>query len=810
MKNIAFPFPCAAVLTAGALFGLLALAPAALRAQAPPPAADPRPAPASPVILSGYLRDAATGEPLIGATIYEKNLATGTTADERGFFSLRLPRGPHVITYTYLGYAPREETLTLTANQVRDVRLSSAGVQTAEVLVRARQANANVQSTEMGVSRLDLKTIRLVPALLGEVDVVRSLLLLPGVSTVGEGAGGFNVRGGGTDQNLVLMDEAPIYNSSHLFGLFSVFNPDAVRDLKLVKGGIPAQYGGRLASLLDVRLKEGDRQQLRATGGIGLISSRLAVEGPIVKDKASFIVAGRRSYGDLFLKLIPSLRDNAAYFYDLTAKANWQLGSKDQLFASGYLGRDVFNFGDAFRNSFGNRFVTAGWQHTFSARFFGTVSATASQYDYRLGVPTGFNSFDWQSRIVSYGTKADLEYQLGPQSTLRFGAGVLRYEVEPSTVQPTDPTSIFRARKLPEQQAREYAAYLDHEWSATPRLSVRYGLRLTAFDYLGAGTVYDYTGPDGRQKTPVNPRGFGTGEVIRRYANPEPRASLRYSLGETSSLKASYNRMAQYIHLISNTTASSPLDVWTPSTNNVKPERADQLALGYFRNFRQNAYEASVEVYGKRMDNQVDYIDGANILLNENLEADLLYGRGRAYGAEFYVKKNEGPFTGWLSYTLSRSERQVNGINNGNWYATKYDKTHNLALVGIYALASRWTVSGTFNYSTGIAATVPDARFEYQGLVVPNTNGNVRNNYRVPAYHRLDLAATLQGRKGRGPRWAPKWESNWVFSLYNVYARRNAYSISFRQTPDRPAGTEAVRLSIFGTVIPAVTYNFSF
>ena len=698
---------CSRLLYLSALLALTAACPSGASAQL---LTSPRTPTTGTVTLSGTLREAG-GAALPGATVFVQALGTGTSTDDNGFYSLALPKGTHTVTYRFLGFETQTVTLTLNSNTTRAVQLRPQGVQTGEVVVRGRQPDANVQSTEMGVSRLDMKTIKLIPALLGEVDVVRSIQLLPGVSTVGEGASGFNVRGGGIDQNLVLLDEAPIYNSSHLFGLFSVFNPDAVSDLKLVKGGIPAQYGGRLSSLLDVRLKEGSTEQLKATGGIGSISSRFAVEAPLVKDEASFVVAGRRSYGDLFLKLIPEQRDNQAYFYDLTAKANWRVSDRDQLFLSGYMGRDVFNFGNEFANSFGNRFATAGWRHTFNSRLLATVTGTASQYDYNLGVPEGAQGFDWESRIVSYSAKADFNYQFAPQSTLNFGANTILYRFVPGRVQPTDPASIFRPLQLQEQQANEYALYLDHQHTFSPRFSAQYGLRLTAFDYLGAGTIYDFEGVNGRQKTPVNPREYRAGDVIQRYANWEPRASVRYSLSPTSSLKASYNRMAQYIHLVSNTTASSPLDVWTPSTTNTKPELADQVAVGYFRNFQDNAYEASVEVYGKTMTNQIDYIDGANTLLNEFLEADLLYGRGRAYGAEFYVKKNTGPLTGWVSYTLSRSERQIEGINNGDWYVNKYDKTHYLALVGIYALTPRWTLGGVFNYSTGIATTFPDSRF---------------------------------------------------------------------------------------------------
>ncbi|WP_082115810.1 TonB-dependent receptor [Hymenobacter terrenus] len=795
------------LLLAGAA-ALLGAAPSALVAQTLP-AADPAPAarPTGPnVTLSGYLKDAATGEALIGATVFVKSLGAGATANEYGFYSLTVPPGRYTFTYTYVGYAPTEETLDLTANMAHSVKLGTKGVETAEVVVLGKAPDQNVRSVETGVSRLDARAIKLVPALLGEADVVRAIQLLPGVSTVGEGATGFNVRGGGIDQNLILMDEAPVYNSSHLFGLFSVFNPDAVKDLKLVKGGIPAAYGGRLSSLLDIRMKDGNSQRLSGTGGVGLVSSRLSVEAPIVKDKGSFILAGRRSYADLFLKLIPDQKDNRAYFYDFSAKANYALGERDKLFLSGYFGRDVFKFGDLFQNNWGNQTGTLRWNHVFNSRLFLNVTALASRYDYSLGVPTGTQGFEWTSDITNYSGKADFEFFRSPQSVMHFGVSSIFYTFQPGNVVPTEARSVFRELRLQEQRATEWAAYIDEERSFGPVFSVQYGLRATMFENRSTGTFYDYVGQRGQQLTPVNPQSYSPSRPVGSYPNLEPRLSARYALSESSSLKLGYNRMVQYIHLISNTTAATPLDVWLPSTRNVKPERADQISLGYFRNFKNNAYEASAEVFGKQMDNQIDYIAGANTLLNENLEAELLYGRGRAYGAEFYVKKNEGRLTGWLSYTLSRSERQIDGINQNKWYANKYDKTHVLAAVGVYALSDRLSLSGTFNYSTGVATTVPDSRYVYQGLVVPNVNGDVRNNYRVPAYHRLDVAATLKGK----PHPERRWQGSWVFSIYNLYARRNAYGIFFRQNEDNPTQTEAVRLSIFGSLLPSATYNFTF
>ncbi len=791
------PLPSCLLLAALWLAGLT---PTAVRAQTQPAAL------AATVTLSGYLRDAATGEPLIGATVFEKRLKLGATADERGFFSLALPRGAHVITYSFVGYAPREERLTLSVNQERQVRLSSAGVQTGEVLVTGSRAAANVQGTQMGVNQLDMKAIKLVPALLGEVDVVRTIQLLPGISTVGEGATGFNVRGGNIDQNLVLLDDAPIYNSSHLFGFFSVFNPDAVKDLTLVKGGIPASYGGRLSSVLDVRMRAGNPDSLAVSGGLGLVSSRLAVEVPLIKNKLTVLAAARRSYADLFLKAVPSQKDNVANFSDLSVKLHYRLGARDQLALTGYRGRDVFNFGQEFQTNYGNATGTLRYTRT-GERLTLHLTALSARYDTGLGTPGGGQAFRYATTIQNYTAKADLGYQLGPRSHLGAGAASTWYEVAPGQLTPLSANSIYRPLAVPTQRGRELAAYLDHELDLTPALSVRYGLRVSAFQYLGAATVRDYAGPDGVEKTPVGTsRAYAAGAVVANYPNLEPRLSVRLGLSETSSLKASYNRMAQYLHLLSNTTAASPFDSWTLSTANVRPERADQLALGYFRNFQNNAYEASVEVFGKRLTNQIDFVDGANLLLNQDLEGSLLYGRGRAYGAELYVRKNTGRLTGWLAYTLSHSERQIAGINNGRWYDTKFDKRNVLAVVGIYQLSARWSLSGTFNYSTGVAATVPDARFVYQGLVVPNLTDNARNNYRVPAYHRLDLAATLQGRRRPGARFS----SSWVFSVYNLYARRNAYSIYFRQSEKDPGQTEAVRLSILGSVLPSVTYNFNF
>ncbi len=765
--------------------------------------------------VSGHIKDASNGEGLIGAIVQLKGQATGATTNEYGFYSLTIPQGDYTLVYSYIGYVTQEKPVSLQSNQRFDIQLAAESIQMQEIVVTETRPDNNVRSMEMGVSKLEMKTIKAMPALLGEVDVVRSIQLLPGVSTVGEGASGFNVRGGGVDQNLILLDEAPVYNSAHLLGFFSVFNPDAVKDVKLIKGGIPAQYGGRLSSILDVRMKEGNSKEFCTSGGIGTISSRLTLEGPIQKDKSSFIVAGRRSYGDLLLKLAPDedLRSNQLYFYDLSTKVNFTLSPKDRLFVSGYFGNDAFRYKsadgeDSFKMRWGSKTGTIRWNHLFSSRLFANFTGVYSDYDYMLGVPDGTNAFEWTSQIFNYSGKADFTYYLNAQNTVTFGGSVIRYRFQPGEAKPLTEKAFFNPFKLDRQHAVEYAAYVENEQNIGSRLGLQYGIRLSAYNFLGSQTVYDYAGEDGKRKTAANVRTYGKGESIATYINPEPRLSLRYTLDSKSSIKASYNRMAQYVHLISNTTAASPLDVWSPTTKNIKPEQADQVALGYFRNFRENMFETSLEVYYKEMRGQIDYIDGAATLLNDRLEADLLYGNGRAYGLELYVKKNTGKLNGWVSYTLSRSERQINGISNNNWYPAKYDRRYNLSVIAIYDLNKRWSFSSIFSYISGVATTFPNSRFEIDGgdIVVPHNSNNSRNNYRVPAYHRLDLSATLQGRKKETRR----WQGEWVFSIYNVYAQRNPFTVYFRQNEDDPTKTEAVRLSVFASMLPSVTYNFKF
>lgn len=757
--------------------------------------------------LSGYIKDKSSGESLIGATISIKDTKLGAVTNAYGFYSLTLPKGKYTATASYIGFEKLEKTIELNKDTKLNIELSTLDILSDEVLVTAQKANNNVTSIEMSTLELSAQTLTRMPALLGETDVVKSIQLLPGIASVGEGSTGFNVRGGGIDQNLVLLDEAPVYNSSHLFGFFSVFNPDAVKDVKLVKGGIPAEYGGRLSSILDVRLKEGNNRKFNVDGGIGAIFSRLAIEGPIIEDKLSFLIAGRRSYIDVLAKpfLADGLEDSKFYFYDLTAKTNWKIDESNTLFASGYFGRDVFGAGFGF--DWGSQTFTTRWNHLFSDKLFSNLTYYYSNYDYKLQFGEDDQDvFKWQANIVTQSVKYDLEYFFSPKNNIDFGIEALYYDFVPgNAVGVSDGISV--PISLDEQFAGQLSAYIGQEIDASDDLSFKYGLRGSYYQYLGPGTAYYYGDTIvGISKPLISEEKFDDFANIADYFNLEPRFSVKYQINEESSLKASYNRMAQYVHLVSNTAASSPLDVWTPTTNNIKPEIADQVALGYFKNFDDNEWETSVEVYYKDLKNQIEYRNGADLLLNEYLEADFLSGDGRAYGAEFYIKKNSGDLTGWISYTLARTERQVNGINNSDWFPARFDRTHNLSIVGFYDLSKTWSLSANFILSSGTPGTFPTNRFEWQGYYIPHNEEGSRNNFRIPMTHRLDLSVTYDP-EDEPNQW---WTGKWVFSIYNVYNRKNPYSVYFRNNENNPAVTEAVRFAVFGSIVPAISYNFNF
>jgi CarboxypepD_reg-like domain/TonB-dependent Receptor Plug Domain len=803
---------------------------AGLRAQTAKPAA-------TPLTISGYVKDAANGEGLIGVSVYVKETGTGAVTNDYGYYAVNLAPGVYNLVITYVGYKKQFQTVTLTAqNEKLNLELQDEGRQLQEVVVSTQRAEDNIKNIEMSVNKISIKTIQRIPALLGEVDVIRSIQLLPGVSTVGEGATGFNVRGGNIDQNLVLLDEAPVYNSSHLFGFFSVFNPDAVKDVKLVKGGIPALYGGRISSILDVRLKEGNAKKGELNGGIGLIFSRLSYEHPLFKGRGSFIVAARRSYADVLAQpfLSGNLKGSQFYFYDLTAKANYRINAKNTVFLSGYFGRDVF--GADFGFNWGNATASARWNHVFSDKLFLNTTAYYSNYDYSLDTDLrkkDANKNDYfrtNSQIVDISIKPDFTLFLG-KNTITFGGQSILHDFQPGIATAAS-GGVVRTFGLMSKYGLENALYVGNEQQVSTRWQLQYGLRYSLYNFIGPGESYTFQDDvaPGQRRFVTSTKTLKSGEVAQTYGNLEPRFAAKYELSPTTSLKFSYNRLAQYVHLVSNTTASTPLDIWTPSTNNIKPQIADQVAAGYFRNLGPTGteYEASVEVYYKSLQNQIDYIDGAQLVLNKYLEGDLLSGKGRAYGAEFYVKKNGGLFNGWISYTLARTERQVEGINNNTWYPTRFDKTHTLNVVALYdpvrpdGSPKRWNLSATFALASGTPATFPTSRFEYNGQVVPQNTDYARNNYRIPMYHRLDLALTIVGKRKPGRR----NQDNWVFSVYNVYARQNPFSVFFRQgtqdiTLTGPDGTkygetinsnstEAVRYSVFANIIPSVTYNFKF
>lgn len=759
--------------------------------------------------ISGYLKDIKNGEVLIGATLAVKELKTGVATNVYGFYSISIPNGDYTLVYSFIGYQSVVKNISLKESINIDIELSESSQQLSAVEIVSEREDVNVKSIEMSVNKMDIKTISKIPALLGEVDVIRSIQLLPGVTTVGEGASGFNVRGGSIDQNLVLLDEAPVFNSSHLFGFFSVFNPDAVKDVKLIKGGIPAQYGGRTSSILDVRMKDGNNKKLEVKGGVGVIFSRLAIEAPIVKNKGSFIIAGRRSYIDVLAKpfLTKDLKDAKFNFYDLTAKANYSISPKDKVFLSAYMGRDVFG-APGFTFNWGNTTTSFRWNHIFDDKLFLNTNLIYSNYDYELGFgETGKDGFNWKSKIINYSVKPEFSYFLNTSNTIKFGGQSTYYDFVPgkATFSSVGMSNDF---SLKDKFSLESAVFIQNEQKIGALLVVEYGLRYSLYQFMGAGLAYTYGDTvTGLSKPLLSTKMYDTQKTIKQYGNLEPRLSIKYDLTEASSLKASYNRTSQYLHLISNTTASTPLDVWTPSTNNIKPQLCDQVALGYFKNFgNDNAYETSVESYYKYMQNQIDYIDNANLLLNEYLEGDLLNGIGRAYGLEFYVKKNKGKLNGWISYTLARTERKVTGINQGEWYANRFDKLHNLNVVSSYDISKRWSVSANFVFATGTPATFPTNRIEIQGFIPPHNSEEKRNNYRITPYHRLDMSATMQARHKEGR----KWDWNMVFSVYNVYNRRNAFSIFFQANKDNPRITEAIRYSIIGSVVPAVSFNFNF
>ena len=746
--------------------------------------------------LSGHVKDASSGEELIGATIYIEELKSGGVTNVYGFYSLTIPKGVYHIRYSYIGFESTTLTIDLSKNQLQNIEMKVLESTLNEVVIKGQADNEDLKSAEMGVVKMDIKEIKKIPVLFGEQDIIKTLTLMPGVSSGGEGKGGFYVRGGNTDQNLILLDEAPVYNANHLMGFFSVFNSDALKDVKLYKAGIPAQFGGRLSSVLDIHMKEGNSKKYTVSGGLGLISSRLTIEGPIVQDKGSFIVSGRRTYADLLLGMVnKDFSEVALFFYDLNAKANYRIGDKDRVFISGYFGRDKLGT-DKFGFNWGNTTGTMRWNHIFNNRLFSNTSFIYSKYDYEINVNMSNSDFQITSGIEDYHIKQDFTFFANPNNTVKFGFDVIYHTFKPGELTSegeTESNNIIIDKK----HAFESGLYLSNEQKIGSRIMIDYGVRLSMFNEVGPGTIYQYDN-DGNI---INEQEYADMELIKTYWVPEPRFSMSYLLNEQSSLKASYQRNAQYIHLLSASTSDNPTDVWVPSSSLIKPEKADQYSVGYFRNFMDNMFEASVEIYYKNMYDLVDYQDGADVLLNEHVEADLAFGHGHSYGVEMLLKKRVGKFTGWVGYTLSKTERQFDDINNGNWFSARQDRTNDVSIVGMYDISNKLSVSATWIYYTGDAVIMPSGQYTIDGNIVPLYTE--RNGYRMPDYHRLDLSLTLKGKQTK------KFQSSWNFSIYNAYARENAYSISFEESETVPGTIEAVQFSLF-SLVPSVTWNFKF
>jgi hypothetical protein len=742
--------------------------------------------------VSGYVRDSASGEVLIQATVNFGPSSVTTQSNAYGYFSVSLPPGKHLITASYIGYSVYKQEIDLSGSTSHDILLKTISETMEEVVVTTERKLKRTNTVGLGIQQLSAGQIKKIPAFMGEPDVLKALLTLPGITSVGEGAAGFNVRGGNVDENLIIMDEAPVFNSSHLLGFFSVFNPDAVKNVTLYKSAFPAEYGGRTSSVLDIRMKEGNNQKFAVNGGIGSIFSRLSVEGPLQKDKSSFIVAGRRSYIDV----------------DLTAKVNLKINDNNTVYLSGYFGRDVFSFNDEASFKWGNTTGTARWNHLFTPKLFLNTSVFYSKYDYSLGFnstePGKDEGFSWKSDIQTYGVKPQLTWFISNKHQLKAGINFTYYNFYPGkgeARQDGNKNDIILLRRY----GSEAAAFAEDNWKINRKWNLQTGIRINRYAYLGNTTLYYFRDTTANVRKPLDrSEAVSSSKPVTTWNFLEPRLSLRYEIKKNTFAKAGYGRSTQYLHLLSNTASPTPVDLYFPSTNNIKPSVTDQLSAGIVTIPDAVPLEFSAEFFYKRMGDVLDYIDGANLELNQLVEADLVTGKGKSYGAELEIKKETGKWQGWINYTLSKSLRKTAGISNDEWYLSRYDRTHVVNISAVYQLNKKWEFSGGFNYGSGTPATWPDVRLDIQGISVPYNSTGKRNNNRLPAYHRLDVSATRKGKQTK------KVKQEWVFGIYNVYARQNAYTIYFRQNEDEPQKKEAVRLSILGSIIPSITWNFKF
>lgn len=749
--------------------------------------------------FSGTMREDVKGEELIGASVRVKDQNMGAITNEYGFFSITLPAGKYTFVMTYLEYAPIEKEIDLTANVRMDFSMKETTnvKEIEEVVVSTDRPDKAVRDPLMGVERIDPKEIDKIPVIFGEKDIIKTMQLLPGVKNAGEGSSGFYVRGGSADQNLILLDEAPVYNASHLLGFFSTFNSSAIKDAMLYKGNQPANFGGRLSSVLDIRMNEGNSKRFNVGGGLGLISSKLNVEGPIVKDKGSFLISGRRTYADVFLKLTDKFKDNKLYFYDLNTKFNYRLSKRDRVYLSGYFGRDKLGLGKVFGIDWGNTTGTLRWNHIVNDRLFSNTSFIYSKYDYKISINSGDVDFDIRSQIQDLNIKQEFQYFASTRHKVKFGLNVIKHGIIAGQIN-ANSTSGLNAKRIKPTNSVESAVYVTDEFKVSENFTIDYGVRGSALTVLGNGDdVYSYNADGSVASTTT----YKKNEVLKTYAFIEPRVSFSWQYVKGQAIKAAYSRNTQNVQQVSNSTSGSPTDVWLSTSLNTKPGISDQVALGWFRNFKDNQYELNGELYYKSMQNQLDFKNGANEQANEKFEGELLAGIGRAYGLEVILKKKTGRLTGWVGYTLSKTERKIDGINDGNWYRAKQDRTHDISVVGIYDITPKLSISALFVFYTGNAVTFPSGKYIVDGQTY--FIYTERNGYRMPNYHRLDFGLTWKRKD------TEKFESSWNFSIYNVYARENAYSITFRTNADDPNKTEAVQTSLF-KIVPAITYNFKF
>lgn len=755
----------------------------------------------SKITISGYVKDKATGEILAGVTVIETNLRTGTSTSSNGFYSITILSGNYELQFSYIGYQTTKLTGNTQKNLVLNVTLDPADKRLEEVVIEGKRTDENVRAPAMSIVELDIRTIRSIPSLFGEIDLVKVIQLLPGVQSASEGSTGYSVRGGATDQNLILLDEAIIYNASHLMGFFSVFNNDVVENVTLYKGDIPASYGGRLSSLLEVQTKDGNSKRFSVTGSIGTVSSKLTLEGPFIKERTTWLVAGRRTYADLFLPFAKdeSIRDNKLFFYDLNLKLTHLINEKNRIYLSGYTGRDVFS-NDFSSVEFGNQTASLRWNHIFSKNIFLNMSLNYSGYNYDLGTPEEEeNYFRWLSELSEYTSRFDFTHYVSGNHKLKYGATITWHKISPGSVKGFGDTSDNSGFNLPPANALESSLYFTDDFRLSEKLTLKYGLRFSAFQSVGPGTVYNYDA----DYNPVDSTVYTKREIFNTYSGIEPRLAFTYMVNELSSVKGSYSHTTQYLTLAQNSTTGTPLDIWFPASPNVEPQLCDQFAAGYFRNFNNNMYEVSMEVYYKNLRRLIDFRDHAQLFLNQYLEGELRIGKGYSYGIETIVRKNEGRLSGWLSYTWSRSFRLVPEINNGKLYVSPYDKPHNFNIVVNYGITSRIIASATWIYATGIPVTFPTGKAIIGNAIIPIYSD--RNSYRMEDYHRLDLSVSLKSREKPGK----KWQSELNLSVYNAYNRHNAWAINFVQDPANPYVTYAEKTYLFA-IIPALTYTIKF